>query len=217
MADSYLCWNYADDAHPTDPRPNDLPVNSGQTQDPPPPPQSSFTTNEPVTAAPPTVNDDPSLSQAPGPPVGDTPDPATSTEIEILIIDIYTLSTSVKVSCVGDQTMASTLAGLGFIGNAPFHPSVAVSIKTLKLYRILCRRKPSFSIEAFVKVISDLYMVRASFNIHSPSFSLYKRFHIVPSTVDSFRARLMHTWRSSALLISVSRQRLAMTVLTGVS
>ena len=81
-------------------------------------------------------------------------------DIEIAVVDIYTLSTSVKVSSADEGTTASALADLGFIGNAPFNPSIAVSMKTLELYRILRRRKPSFSIEAFVKVISDLYLVR---------------------------------------------------------
>jgi hypothetical protein len=76
------------------------------------------------------------------------------------VIDIYTLSTSVRVSRVNDETTAVALASLGFIGNAPFNPSVAVSMKTLELYRILRRRKASFSVEGFVKVICDLYAVR---------------------------------------------------------
>lgn len=89
------------------------------------------------------------------------PSPSTGHEVEISVIDIYTLSTSIKLSCEGNQTTASTLVGLGFVGNAPFKPSIAVSLKTLELYQILRRRKPSFSIEAFTKVICDLYMVRA--------------------------------------------------------
>ena len=80
-------------------------------------------------------------------------------DIEITIIDVYTLATSVKVSSTDEETTASALADLGFIGNAPFKPTVAVSMKTLELYRILRRRKPSLSVEAFVKVISDLYLV----------------------------------------------------------
>ena len=79
--------------------------------------------------------------------------------IGIAVIDIYTLSTSVKVSRVDDETTAVALASLGFIGNAPFNPSVAVSMKTLELYRVLRRRKASFSVEGFVKVICDLYGV----------------------------------------------------------
>ena len=81
--------------------------------------------------------------------------------IEIAAIDIYTLSTSIKisVSSVGMDTTASALTELGFIGNVPFKPSVAVSIRTLELYHVLRRRKLLFSVEAFVKVISDLYLV----------------------------------------------------------
>jgi hypothetical protein len=159
MADAYLRWK-----HPEDPDLNGLPVNSGETQDPPPSCESSFTTAVTPSS---TNNDPPPLDPTrDGKAIG-TPDPTAPTEVEITVIDIYTLSTSVKFSCEGDQTTASTLAGLGFIGNAPFSPSVAVSIKTLELYRILRRRKPSFSVEGFVKVISDLYMVCTSFVTYS--------------------------------------------------
>ena len=90
-------------------------------------------------------------------------------DIEITVIDIYTLSKSVKLSRTDDQTTAVALAGLGFIGNAPFKPSVAVSMKTLKLYRLLRRRKASFSVESFVKVICDLYNVSPPNFLHTPT------------------------------------------------
>ena len=83
----------------------------------------------------------------------------SSTLMEIPTLDVYSLSTSVTIPCVEDKTTASILVGLGFMGNAPFRPSIAISLKTLELYRILRRRKPSFSVEAFVKVVCDLYMV----------------------------------------------------------
>ena len=63
--------------------------------------------------------------------------PPELTDIEITVIDIYTLSKSVKLSCTDDQTTAVALAGLGYIGNTPFKPSVAISMKTLELYRLL--------------------------------------------------------------------------------
>ena len=110
--------------------------------------------------------------------------PSTSAEVEILVIDIYNLSTSVKISCADDLTTAATLVGLGFIGNAPFRPSVAVSIKTLELYRVLRRRKPSFSIEAFVKVVCDLYMVCVFFIIYSARSHQLKG--SIPSQVPPF-------------------------------
>lgn len=47
------------------------------------------------------------------------------------------------------------------MGNGPINPSIAISLKTLDLYRIIRQRKPSFSFEAFAKVLCDLYTVRA--------------------------------------------------------
>lgn len=191
MADAYLCWKYPDDL-----RPNNPPVNPGGVQDPPPSPQSPAPTNDFTTTTPSDTTSDHSSPQAQGSGHDNSkteiPSPSTSTEVEILVINIYTLSTSIKIPCAGDETTASTLAGLGFIGNAPFNPSVVISIKTLELYRILRRRKPSFSVEAFVKVISDLYMVRLSFVTHHLS-SLRKRPHIAPSTVGCSRMHLTHT------------------------
>ena len=60
-------------------------------------------------------------------------------DIEVTVIDIYTLSTSVRLSRIDEKTTAVALASLGFIGNTPFRPSVAVSMKTLELYRLLRR------------------------------------------------------------------------------
>lgn len=100
--------------------------------------------------------DAPSLPSVHSPGSGD---PLGTADTEVAVIDLYTLSTSVKVSHVDNKTTAVALASLGFIGNSPFNPSVAVSVKTLELYRVLRRRKASFSVEGFVKVICDLYAV----------------------------------------------------------
>jgi len=158
MVDAYLCWNYPDDPG----------ISSDKTR---------RTTNDPI-STPPSTPDSDSPPEAPGTTRNSTetnsPTPPASAAAEISVINIYTLSTSIKISCVGDQTTASALAGLGYIGNAPFHPSVAISIKTLELYRILRWRKPSFSVEAFVKVICDLYVVCIFFIIY-PSCSHHKK------------------------------------------
>ena len=151
MVDAYLRWRYPDNAQ----------ADLGKAQDSPPHLQSS-STNGFTTTSPPDPDNNPLPPQASKITCdGGTNDssPLISAEVDILVIDIYTLSTSIKIPSVDDQTTASSLASLGFIGNAPFHPSVAVSMKTLELYRVLRRRKPSFSIEAFVKVVCDLYMV----------------------------------------------------------
>lgn len=213
MADAYLHWKYPDDVDL-----DDLLVNSGEMQDPLPPRQSSLSANDFTPAAPSVTTNNPSPPQTQGSGHDNTrfntPSPSISTEIEIPVIDVYTLSMSLKISCAEDQTTASTLAGLGFIGNAPFRPSVAISIKTLELYRVLRRRKPSFSVEAFVKVISDLYMVH-NFYLARCLFSSNERPHIVPSIAAYFQMHSTHTWKLSGLLTSVSRWHLAMMVPTG--
>jgi hypothetical protein len=118
-------------------------VTSDETQDPPPSPRPSPTTSGPITTVPPAQINDSHSSLAPTTAHGiiRTRSPGSSTpgDVEIPVIDIYTLSTSTKVFSTGNQTTASTLASLGFIGNAPFHPSVAVSVKTLELYHTLRR------------------------------------------------------------------------------
>lgn len=146
MVDAYLRWKYPDNVH----------AGSGGEHGPTSHSQPPLTSTS-VTTTTPTTDNSPTPPQAPA---ANDPASSTSPDTEVPVIDIYTLSDSIKVSRTESQTTASALASLGFIGNAPFHPSVAISIKTLELYRILRRRKPSFSVEAFAKVICDLYMVR---------------------------------------------------------
>lgn len=54
---------------------------------------------------------------------------------------------------------AIDLMAQGWVSKTPEHPSVAVSIATLDLFHRLRQRKPSFSVEAFTKVVCDYYMV----------------------------------------------------------
>ena len=207
MVDAYLQWKYIDT-----PR-----ADSDKVPKPTQPP--SGLSSNPVADPPSTSRDTPSPQPDTNHNGGGINQPGTSTrlEVEVSVIDIYTLSTSVKLSCEEDQTTASTLVSLGFIGNAPFKPSIAVSLKTLELYRILRRRKPSLSIEAFTKVICDLYMVRSLFLRPLPLYiHIESRFHTVPGIVGCFQTLLMCIWRSSGLLINVSRQHLATMVRIGV-
>ena len=47
----------------------------------------------------------------------------------------------------------------GYLGNTPMTPSLAISLKTLELFRRIRLRKSSFSAEAYAKVLCDLYSV----------------------------------------------------------
>ena len=80
-------------------------------------------------------------------------------EFNIDIIDIFTLS---KTACIvrdDTSTITEALVRNGYIGSSPESPVLAISIRTLQHYHRLRLRKPSFSIEAFAKVISDSYGV----------------------------------------------------------
>ena len=92
-------------------------------------------------------------------PIQDSED-LNTINFKIELVDIHTVPQETTIQCTpGSLSPCFNLAHHGYIGNAPNNPTVAVSIKTLELYRRLRRRKPGFSIEAFVKVICDIYMV----------------------------------------------------------
>lgn len=78
---------------------------------------------------------------------------------DINVIDIYTLDTGVTIPRTADVPVAEALVLSGYLGTSPLCPSFAVSLKTLELYRRIRIRKPSFSLEAFAKVLCDFYVV----------------------------------------------------------
>ena len=85
-------------------------------------------------------------------------------DFNINIVDVYSLGLLASIPCASDSKSPSEALVLqGFLGNMPLNPSVAVSIKTLELYRRIRLRKPSFSVEAFAKVVCDLYVVCSLF------------------------------------------------------
>ena len=53
---------------------------------------------------------------------------------------------------------AVALMSHGLLSNVPLLPSLALSLTTLELYWRLRLWKPSFSVEAFAKVVCDLYL-----------------------------------------------------------
>ncbi|KAG6895202.1 hypothetical protein C0992_002602 [Termitomyces sp. T32_za158] len=75
-------------------------------------------------------------------------------------VDLYTLEMHITVHCTEASTsLAADIVRHGYLGATPESPSIALSLRTLELYHRIRRRKPSFGIEAFTKVLSDLYMI----------------------------------------------------------
>jgi hypothetical protein len=91
--------------------------------------------------------------QAPERPQGDL-------DIKLVAVDLYSLRSEVVVPRRDDQVTAVAVIEAGYLGNSPINPSMAISLKTLELFKIFRQRKPSFSTEAFAKVLCDLYQVR---------------------------------------------------------
>ena len=86
-------------------------------------------------------------------------DNSSSFDFSIDTVDIYTLQRTHAIHRTAQMKTAVALMTQGFLSNVPLRPSIALSLKTLELYWRLRLRKPSFSVEAFAKVVCDLYMV----------------------------------------------------------
>lgn len=95
----------------------------------------------------------------------------SSYDFMIEVLDLYTLKVYAKIPRSGDsKSVAEALMMQGYIGNTPENPTLALSVKTLQLFCQIRLRKPSFSIEAFTRVLCDLYNVR---ELVLPTSSLY--------------------------------------------
>ncbi|KAJ2922345.1 hypothetical protein H1R20_g14752, partial [Candolleomyces eurysporus] len=62
-----------------------------------------------------------------------------------------------QVTLPDDETIVPHLIAWGYLPTTPIKPLVAISLRTLQFYKVLQQQKPSFSIEAFTKVLCDLY------------------------------------------------------------
>ena len=75
--------------------------------------------------------------------------------------DLFSLVDHVEVNRSEDSSSpAIDLMRHGYVAKTPDNPRAAVSVRTLELFHRLRQRKPSFSAEAFTKVICDYYRVR---------------------------------------------------------
>lgn len=87
------------------------------------------------------------------------PPPSNDFSFSLEVLDIYTLDTSAFIPCSGEELPIEAVIKRGYLGNSPASPSLAISLRTLELFRRIRLRKSSFSVEAFAKVVCDLYSV----------------------------------------------------------
>ncbi|KAI0692610.1 hypothetical protein BC835DRAFT_1277453 [Cytidiella melzeri] len=76
------------------------------------------------------------------------------------VFDITTLARVLTVQRHADSTsLALDLMLHSYVAKSPSRPTIAVSVETLQLLYRLHQRKPSYSIEAFAKVVCDYYNI----------------------------------------------------------
>ncbi|KAG2158579.1 uncharacterized protein EDB93DRAFT_1237923 [Suillus bovinus] len=109
-------------------------------------------------------SESPPNNAVPPPPPPSSP---SSYDFDIECINIYTLSNTTHIQHNASvKTTSEALVLNGYIGATPRSPSIAISLHTLELYRRIHLQKPSFSAEAFTKVLCNLYNVCA-FDIYN--------------------------------------------------
>ncbi|KAG1853525.1 hypothetical protein F4604DRAFT_1686334 [Suillus subluteus] len=72
-------------------------------------------------------------------------------------VDILVSMSSMSVQQAADELANVSLINIGLLGCSPIQPTIAVSLQCLELYHQIRRRKPSFSVQAMVKVLCALH------------------------------------------------------------
>ncbi|EKM49192.1 uncharacterized protein PHACADRAFT_107264 [Phanerochaete carnosa HHB-10118-sp] len=103
----------------------------------------------------------------------------THVSYTVQVFCLFSLSRSVTILRPPDSVSpALDLMLHGYIAKTPTRPTTAVSIKTIELLYRIRRRKASFSIEAFAKLVCDYYRIpyRAYLrNLFADTFEVYVR------------------------------------------
>ncbi|KAG2137739.1 hypothetical protein BD769DRAFT_1291575, partial [Suillus cothurnatus] len=72
-------------------------------------------------------------------------------------VDILASMSSMSVQQAADELANVSLINIGLLGCSPIQPKITVSLQCLELYHQIRRRKPSFSVQAMVKVLCALH------------------------------------------------------------
>ncbi|KIK12900.1 hypothetical protein PISMIDRAFT_18389 [Pisolithus microcarpus 441] len=81
-------------------------------------------------------------------------------EVQLYVVGIFCAERHALYVPTEDYSVPSALVHQGVIPCAPLHPHTAVMMDALELYRIARNCSPHFSIQAFVKTVSDLQGVQ---------------------------------------------------------
>ncbi len=85
--------------------------------------------------------------------------PESMETCKIDVLDIYSCESTATVQIADGQTLSEALVAAGYLGTTPVSPSLAISLKTLELFRCIRLFKASYSTEAFTKLLCHQYYV----------------------------------------------------------
>jgi hypothetical protein len=143
LADAYMAWKARGPSNPSA-----FPLDACPSSAVPSDHGSDMSMSSPV-----------SPSKTEDTPCSPGPDVAPFYNFDIAMIDIYTLRRMCTIHRTSEMKTAVALMNYGLLLNVPFLPLMALSLMILELYCRLWLWKPSFNVEAFTKVVCDLYMV----------------------------------------------------------
>ena len=84
-----------------------------------------------------------------------------SLDYTVEVFDLRTLQTSATIPQTPEMSStAKALVLAGYLGTTPVMPTLAISLDTLELLRVIRMFKASYSIESFVKLLCYYYKVR---------------------------------------------------------
>ncbi|KAF7799883.1 hypothetical protein EIP86_011125 [Pleurotus ostreatoroseus] len=93
--------------------------------------------------------------------------------------DIFTLAKQITICRSADSRHPVVdMATSGYLGKTPVNPTVGISFKTLELLHRIRQRQPSFSMEAYMKVLCDYYSIPYRHylrSVLSDAFEIYLR------------------------------------------
>ncbi|KAI0648466.1 hypothetical protein C8Q79DRAFT_999796 [Trametes meyenii] len=72
---------------------------------------------------------------------------------------MYSLARTVNIQRDAAETAVIAMARQGYLATTPISPTLAITFNTLEHFQLLRLRKPSFSLEAFAKVLCDSYFL----------------------------------------------------------
>ncbi|KAF9492604.1 hypothetical protein BDN71DRAFT_1483752 [Pleurotus eryngii] len=120
----------------------------------------------------------------------------TSTEI----LDIFTLDISATIKRSSEDSTVAAIVRNGFIPPSLYSPSLLVSIKMLELFHRLCLCKPSFSVEAFAKVVCDFYNMPYHYRFRNALAELFDVYLWILRKIDGHIKTALHQdsadWRA---------------------